>query len=290
MIRSCLHSLSRDNSGATLVEFAFVAPTLLLMIMGIAELGHGIYIRAILDGTMEEAGRLTTLETAKKNEIGAMVEDRVQDVVPGATVALEWRNFQSYEDVGQMEEFSDINGDGICNDGEPFEDTNDNDVRDHKGKGGIGNGREAVLMTAVIGYDRFFPMPSLSGWSETNTVTSATVLRNQPYSAVESTPEIKSCPIGGGVGTSTSSSGGGSSTSSSTSSGGIGIGLGIGGLEVGVGIGGSGGLNVGVGGSSSGGIDVDIGAGGGDHGRHGKDNDPCQTEEHQGHNHCKHTL
>ena len=42
--------LSEDESGATLIEFAFVAPTFLLMLMGLFDLGYGVFMQSALTG------------------------------------------------------------------------------------------------------------------------------------------------------------------------------------------------------------------------------------------------
>ena len=55
--------LARDESGATLVEFAFVAPTFLLMLMGLFDLGYSVYMRSALTGAVQNAARSAALET-----------------------------------------------------------------------------------------------------------------------------------------------------------------------------------------------------------------------------------
>lgn len=196
-IRS-LKRLRRDEGGATLMEFGFVAPVLILMIMGIFDLAHTQYTSALVNGAMQKAGRDLTLESAGINQsaIDQTVIDQVQNVVPdSATVTLEKLSHFEFEDIGEEEEYSDDNGDGICNDGEPYVDYNSNGQWDaDRGKAGIGGARDAVLYTAVVSYDRLFPMYGLAGLPQQVEVRASTVLRNQPYDVQDVTVSTGNCP------------------------------------------------------------------------------------------------
>ena len=56
-------TIRRDERGATIVEFAFVAPVMAIMICGAFDVTHQAYARAVLEGTVEKAGRDATLQT-----------------------------------------------------------------------------------------------------------------------------------------------------------------------------------------------------------------------------------
>ena len=43
-----LCGLARDRRGAAIVEFALIAPVLLITLFGLFDFGHGMYIRALL--------------------------------------------------------------------------------------------------------------------------------------------------------------------------------------------------------------------------------------------------
>lgn len=189
--------LRRDQDGATLTEFGFVAPVLILMIMGIFDLGHTQYTTALVNGAMQKAGRDLTLESAGSREstIDAAVIDQVQNVVPGtATVELIKVSNFDFSDIGEPEEFTDENGDGVCNNNEVFADQNDNGQWDpDRGKVGIGGARDAVLYTAVVTYPRLFPMAGLAGLPENVEVRASTVLRNQPFDEQDRNVETGNC-------------------------------------------------------------------------------------------------
>ncbi|MFN4114516.1 MAG: TadE/TadG family type IV pilus assembly protein [Sphingomonadaceae bacterium] len=189
-----LRQIRNDQSGATIVEFALIAPTLMLLLTGLFELGHTMYVQSIVNGAMQEAGRNSTIENARINQIAAETRKKIRGVAPNATITFRRRNHQHYASIGKMEQFTDLNGDGRCNDGEPFEDLNDNGRRDRaNGLGGQGNARDAVVFTVTVTYKRMLPMPSLAGWSPTNTVQGTTILRNQPFRQQEKRVKIRNC-------------------------------------------------------------------------------------------------
>lgn len=186
----------RDEEGATLVEFAFVAPVFLVMLLGIFDAAYTEYSAVMVNGAMQKAGRDMTLENAGGNQatLDAMVERRVQQVVPGSTVTLSKLSHFDFDDIGEAEDFTDEDSDGICNNNEVFVDDNGNGQWDaDKGKSGIGGARDAVLYTATVTYPRMFPMHKLIGLPDTVTVSASTVLRNQPFDNQDRTTATGNC-------------------------------------------------------------------------------------------------
>ena len=53
-------SLADDQTGAAIVEFALIAPVLLIALFGLFDLGHGMYTKSLLQGAIEKASRSTT--------------------------------------------------------------------------------------------------------------------------------------------------------------------------------------------------------------------------------------
>lgn len=180
-----LRRLFGDNGGVTLVEFAFVGPVLILLIMGIFDMAHTQYTNALVNGAMQKAGRDMTLENAASRTAAndARVRAQVLNIVPnGATVEFERLSHFDFTDIGEPEEFADDNLDGICNNNEVYADANGNGQWDaDRGRDGIGGARDAVLYTAIITYPRMFPMFELAGMPDQVTLRSSTVLRNQPF-------------------------------------------------------------------------------------------------------------
>lgn len=180
-----LRQLRDDRSGVTLVEFAFVGPVLILMVIGLFDIAHTQYTSSVLHGALQKAGRDLTLENANSQEanIDQRVADQVRSLMPAsATVVFEKVSHFDFADIGEPEEFTDQNDDDICNNNEPYVDTNDNGQWDaDRGKDGIGGARDAVLYTARVSYPRLFPLYGMIGLPQEVTLEASTVLRNQPF-------------------------------------------------------------------------------------------------------------
>jgi len=196
MIR-VLAQLRGGKRGVTIVEFAFVAPVLVLTVMGILDLGYRSYTTAILQGAVQKAARDSTLEAATLGTAGIdnRVEELFHNFAPNAELTFTRSNYASLTNVGKPEDFTDTNGDNICNNGESFEDLNGNDTWDSdRGRSGVGSARDAVLYTATATYISLFPVYTMLGWDGEKTISASTVLINQPYGAqADREPEAGNC-------------------------------------------------------------------------------------------------
>lgn len=190
-----LRRVFRNRDGATIVEFALVAPVLLLMLFGVFDLSYNMYSTAILRGAMQDAARDSTIEYAPTDVIDAAVREQVMRVAPGATLTFERKAYAAFGEISQPEDFEDENGDGSCNMGEAFEDANGNGLYDtDRGIVGQGGSRDAVVYSATMSYRRMFPIAGFAGVPEDFTTTAQAVLRNQPYDNTGGAPLVGNCP------------------------------------------------------------------------------------------------
>ena len=192
-------NLLRDECGVITVEFAMVAPVLMLMLMGLFDLSYNMYTTQMLQGAIENAARNASIEgaTGKEAQLDGMVSTAVRAVAPAAALTFTRRSYSSFTKAGRPEDYTDVDGNGTCNKGEPFEDANGNGKWDADGgKAGFGGARDAVLYTVTVKYNRPFPIAGLiPGQSKTFTLSAATVLRNQPYGqqVTSAAPATGSC-------------------------------------------------------------------------------------------------
>ncbi len=201
---SFLRRLLGDRSGVTLVEFAFVGPVLIIMLMGIFDMAHTQYTNALLNGAMQKAGRDMTLENAGSQQAAndARVRELVRKVVPqGAEIEFERLSHFDFSDIGESEEiiprgppFEATDNNKTCDPGERYIDDNDNgSFDDNRGKEGNGGARDAVLFTAIVRYDRMFPMYELIGMPDQIEMRASTVLRNQPFDEQDRSTTPRDC-------------------------------------------------------------------------------------------------
>jgi TadE-like protein len=198
--RNWIKSLGLDQRGLAAVEFALIAPVLFTLLLGAFDVGYALYARAVLFGAVQQAARDSGLRANAANS--AAVDQAVMDNIAKmlsvgkctseaemATVNVEAinkicfvrRSYANFSDVNEMEDFTDSDGDNVCDLGEPFEDSNASGSWNEKGESGQGGARATVLYTVTFKFKRIFPVYKLIGGSPHITLSAATVLRNQPY-------------------------------------------------------------------------------------------------------------
>ncbi len=178
-----LKHIKKRQDGAVLIEFAFIAPVLFLILMAVFDFGYSIYARTLLNGAIQEAARNSALESGATDldDIDEKVRERVEDVVPFGEINIERKSYYGFFDIERAEVFSDNDGNGTCND-EPFTDENGNGTWDTDvGESGIGGPRDVVLYEVTLRYDRIFPLYRALGTNPVQSMSAMTVLRNQPY-------------------------------------------------------------------------------------------------------------
>jgi Flp pilus assembly protein TadG len=192
-----LTTLARDTRGATIVEFAFVAPVMCVLLMGLCDLAYQVYAQSIVNGVVQKAGRDSTVQGANDSASTAaidakaaaslrvisktLVNDCSGNASTVATYCVTRKNYDQFSDV-RAEPFTDTNGNGIRDPGECYTDINGNNAWDaDPGTDGQGGANDVTLYTMTVNYPRLFPVAGLLGWTKTNTITASTLLKNQPY-------------------------------------------------------------------------------------------------------------
>jgi hypothetical protein len=196
MIAGLRSRLAGDTRGAAAIEFAFCAPVLLIGMMGVFDLGHNMYTASIIQGAVQKAARDSSIEGAQDRggALDARVTHMVREIAPGAELEFSRTSYASFSDVGQPEDWNDVNGNGSCDDGEPFEDANANGSWDpNMGKTGFGGARDAVLYQVDVTYNRVFGVSRILGQSPEFRTSASTVLRNQPYAAQDTSVTTGNC-------------------------------------------------------------------------------------------------
>ena len=192
-----LARLRRDDRGVTAIEFAFVAPVLCLLLMGLCDLTYQSYVQAILTGAIQKAGRASTIQgaTAKTAALDTAVMSMVRQVAKDATYTSTRKSYANFSSI-KPEVFQDNNSNGVYDAAsECFTDINGNNSWDSDpGLSGQGGANDVVLYTIKVTYPRLFPMYGVMGWPSSQTIGASTVLKNQPY-ANQSTYTAKHvCP------------------------------------------------------------------------------------------------
>ncbi len=189
-----IRRLRRNDRGAALVEFALTAPLFLLVLMGIFDYSWQMYAQQVLQGAVDKAGRDSALEQFSKNQgaLDTIVTTQVQNVFSGADVTFTRKAYDSFGQVGAEERYTDDNPkNGKYDAGECFDDFNGNGRWDaDRGRGGNGGADDVVLYTASMKFNRILPVWLMLDQQQETTLSSSTVLRNQPFAnGVDSAPD-----------------------------------------------------------------------------------------------------
>lgn len=175
--------LRRDASGATIVEFAVVLPVLSLLVLGLLDLGYRSYATSVLQGALHDASRMATVGNFTLAQIDARVKARLSNFAGRSTVTTSTTSYYDFTGVSQPEK---VVGDTVplntYNAGDCFEDANGNSTYDtDRGRNSTGGSDDIVRYQVTITYPRIVPLGGFMGWSNNQTVTQNTVLRNQPF-------------------------------------------------------------------------------------------------------------
>lgn len=183
-MRRAVARLRDDRRGVTVVEFAIVVPVLVTLIMGLCDLTYQAYVQSVLDGAVIKAGRDAALEINKTDQsaIDTQVKTMVSSLGPGMQFASTRANYPSFSQINKPEPFTDKNANGKLDSGECFTDINNNGTWDSDpSKSGQGGANDVTKYTMQVTYNRLFPVAGLLGWSATQSLSSSTILKNQPY-------------------------------------------------------------------------------------------------------------
>ena len=187
-----IRRLRRNERGIAAVEFALTAPLFLLLLMGIFDFCWQMYAQQVLQGAVAKAGRDSTLERYASDQSGLdnLVRKQVLNVFVNADVSFTRKAYDSFDQVGTEERYTDSNNNGRYDAGECFDDFNKNGSWDaDRGRNGNGNADDVVLYTASMKFKRVLPVWKMLGQSQETTLSSSTVLRNQPFASGVDSPQ-----------------------------------------------------------------------------------------------------
>lgn len=168
--------------GVAAVEFAMIAPVFFMVIFAIFDISYNLYVSSVLQGATNRAARAATMEGASEKQVDTIVTDRVGDLMVRPNLKFARKAYVNFTDVHRPEDFTDIDGNGVCNGGEPYVDANNSGSWEaDRGRSGNGGARDAIVYEVTLTYKSMFPLWKLIGLSDTVNLVSTSVLRNQPW-------------------------------------------------------------------------------------------------------------
>lgn len=186
-----LLALGRDREGVTVIEFAIVAPVMILFITGLLEFGYVLFARSTLESAVLEAARASRVANCP-NENAKAIEKEIQDrmsVISSGDGQPPIIKVESYGDqfgnVGNPEPFTDTNKNGKFDEGEAYTDLNGNGTwdKDMAKSGDFGDFGEVVRFTASYNVISLVPFiaSTINDGKDFYSIQSVTVVRNEPF-------------------------------------------------------------------------------------------------------------
>lgn len=188
-----VRALRRDDRGTAVTEFALTAPLFLLVLTGIFDYSWQMYAKQVLSGSVAHAARAATLEgnASSQTALDTAVRTQVKQVFKDANVTFTRKAYESYDEIGDPENYTDSNNNGGYDTGECYQDVNGNNSWDaDRGQTNNGGAEDVVLYTANMEVTRILPVWRMLGQSQNTTISATTVLRNQPYAAATATNTV----------------------------------------------------------------------------------------------------
>jgi Flp pilus assembly protein TadG len=183
-----LRRFLRCESGVTALEFAFVSPVLLLFIVGILEFAMIFLASNVMENAVNNAsrtGKTGYVESGISREQTLLnaISERIGGFLDPSKITIAATTYESFDDIGQGEPYTDSDGSGAYEAGETFTDTNGNGQWDSDmGSSGYGNSGEVVVYRISYPWNLMTPLlGNIIGTDGVLTLSTRIVVRNEPY-------------------------------------------------------------------------------------------------------------
>jgi Flp pilus assembly protein TadG len=187
-VRGRLVRLVRGRRGVTAVEFALLAPVCMLLVSIFIDIAMIMFITNVMEGGLREASRYAItgyVEQGKTREqkIKEIIVDHSYKLMKESDIAMSYKVYASFADIGKPEPFVDKNGNGKYDSGEAYTDVNNNGKwDDDMGAAGIGGPGDIVAYIVTYKWALWTPMASeILGNDGTITLSASVAVRNEPY-------------------------------------------------------------------------------------------------------------
>lgn len=180
--------LGRDRDGVTAIEFAVLAPTFMLILMGVIEFAMIMMMYNIMEGATAISSRLgSTGYTAdgltRQQTIINVITDRAGSLVDPTKLTVTSKFYKQFDQIGDPEPFIDSNHNGGRDAGETYTDVNGNGQWDSDmGASGYGSAGDIVVYSVTYPWPIVTPIISELISTDGNfNITTHAVVKNEPY-------------------------------------------------------------------------------------------------------------
>lgn len=186
--KALLRGLLGCRRGGAALEFAFVAPLVILTVAGIIEIGMMLFVDSLLEGGVRSASRFgitgyTPAGVSREDQIRQIILTNSVGLVQPADLTITTLSYPDFASVGKPEPYVDANGNGQFDVGESYTDVNGNGQWDtDMGAAGAGGSGEVVLYKAQVDWRLWTHLlDNIIGDSGAIKLGASVVVRNEPY-------------------------------------------------------------------------------------------------------------
>ena len=181
-----LQKLHRNQQGVTALEFAMVAPVLVLFMMGIVEFSLIMFVSGVMEAATSSTSRLgktgyTAPGSSRQDQIIANITNMTTGLLDPSKLVVTTKVYSSFSNIGKPEPFIDSNGNNAYNTGESYSDVNGNGQWDaDMAQAGLGNANDIVVYTATYPWSIATPVIS-SIIGTVFPISARMAVKNEPY-------------------------------------------------------------------------------------------------------------
>ena len=183
-----LRSLRQAENGVTAIEFAIVAPVLLLLIFGIIEFALIMMVYNAMEGATAVSSRLGKTGylapgITRQQTILNAITDRAGSLIDPTKLTMTSKFYKEFDQINDPEPYIDANSNGSYNVGESYTDINGNGQWDpDMATSGYGSAGEVVVYAVTYPWPLSTPIVSeLVGTHGTFMITTHAVVKNEAY-------------------------------------------------------------------------------------------------------------
>ncbi len=187
-MRRRLQQILTHEEGVTAVEFAVIAPVLVLLLTGIVEFALIMMVYNVMEGATAISSRLgstgyNTPGVTREQTIINAITHRAGSLIDSTKLTVTSKFYKQFDQIGDPEPYIDANHNGQYDPGETYTDVNGNGHWDaDMGTSGYGSSGDVVVYTVSYPWAISTPIISnLVGSHGTYTITTHAVVKNEPY-------------------------------------------------------------------------------------------------------------
>lgn len=197
-----LKRLAKEETGATIIEFAIILIPLLILLLGGMDLAYQSYVRSVLQGALNDIARGASVETpsitcgtgAIEAKVECMIKEKVNNVARQGEYDVKIKNFYQFSGVGRSEKLTtDKLTVGVYDPGDCWEDVNNNGTFDEdtsSGRTGVGGADDIAFYEVNLKMPRITGITSFLSGGPNYDITARAAVRNQPYKTQATPPTV----------------------------------------------------------------------------------------------------